>query len=369
MASTYQTVRYGSTGSAVRQLQSALNRKGYQLSEDGIFGAKTRAAVRDYQKKNELLLDGIAGSQTWNHLMSAAAAPSGPTESRQVLSGVSDETAARLAQLEKGYEASGDVTAAQEEQRSIEALRPGAWRSSYAGQLEQLYSEISGRGAFRYDPAEDAAFVQYAGMYQRQGRRAMEDTLGQAAALTGGYGSSYAQATGQQSYGEYLQKLNEVLPELEQAARSRYDAEGKSMLQQYQLLQGREDDERSAWEAAMEAWQKEADSAAKRTQTAAQQDYDAWQDALKYYRDKANAEQKAADGKTYNTGAAAPAQRTESLSSAAAESLERAMGNYFRAGDSASAQSLLAQYSGRMTPAQKKRFAALFSRYDAEAGI
>ena len=52
MASTYQTVRYGSTGSAVRQLQSALNQKGYQLSEDGIFGAKTRAAVRDYQKKN-----------------------------------------------------------------------------------------------------------------------------------------------------------------------------------------------------------------------------------------------------------------------------------------------------------------------------
>lgn len=52
MASTYQTVRYGSTGSAVRQLQSALNQKGYQLTEDGIFGAKTRAAVRDYQKKN-----------------------------------------------------------------------------------------------------------------------------------------------------------------------------------------------------------------------------------------------------------------------------------------------------------------------------
>ena len=289
MASTYQTVRYGSTGSAVRQLQSALNQKGYQLAEDGIFGAKTRAAVRDYQKKNGLLLDGIAGSQTWNHLMSAVAAPSGPTNSRQVLSGVSDETAARLAQLEKGYEASGDVTAAQEEQRSIDALRPDAWKSSYAGQLEQLYNEISGRETFRYDPAEDAAFAQYAGMYQRQGRRAMEDTLGQAAALTGGYGSSYAQAAGQQSYGEYLQKLNEVLPELEQAARSRYDAEGKSMLQQYQLLQGREDDERSEWEAAMEAWQKEADSAAKRTQTAAQRDYDAWQDALKYYRDKANA--------------------------------------------------------------------------------
>lgn len=178
MASTYQTVRYGSTGSAVRQLQSALNQKGYQLSEDGIFGAKTRAAVRDYQKKNGLLLDGIAGSQTWNHLMSAAAAPSGPTESRQVLSGVSDETAARLEQLEKGYEASGDVTAAQEEQRSIEALRPvrggramrgssssstvrsaGAGRSGMTRQrMRRLCSTpgcISGRAAGRWRTRSD----------------------------------------------------------------------------------------------------------------------------------------------------------------------------------------------------------------------
>lgn len=142
------------------------------------------------------------------------------------------------------------------------------------------------------------------------------------------------------------------------------------MLQQYQLLQGREDDERSAWEAAMEAWQKEADSAAKRTQTAAQQDYDAWQDALKYYRDKANAEQKAAGRQDvqYRGRRARAAHRVAQLRGGG-EPGARAMGNYFRAGDSASAQSLLAQYSGRMTPAQKKRFAALFSRYDAEAGI
>ena len=144
MASTYQTVRYGSTGSAVRQLQSALNQKGYQLSEDGIFGAKTRAAVRDYQKKNGLLLDGIAGSQTWNHLMSAAAAPSGPTESRQVLSGVSDETAARLAQLEKGYEASGDVTAAQEERSRMDSLRKQkeGERNRVAGERSSCESRI-----------------------------------------------------------------------------------------------------------------------------------------------------------------------------------------------------------------------------------
>ena len=46
------TLSYGSSGSAVRQLQSALNKAGYGLAVDGIFGAKTQAAVRDYQRKN-----------------------------------------------------------------------------------------------------------------------------------------------------------------------------------------------------------------------------------------------------------------------------------------------------------------------------
>ena len=54
MASTYTMVAYGSQGSVVKQLQSELNRRGYSLDEDGIFGKKTRAAVRDYQKKNGL---------------------------------------------------------------------------------------------------------------------------------------------------------------------------------------------------------------------------------------------------------------------------------------------------------------------------
>ena len=46
MASTYTMVAYGSQGSAVRQLQSELNKRGYSLDEDGIFGKKTRSAAR-----------------------------------------------------------------------------------------------------------------------------------------------------------------------------------------------------------------------------------------------------------------------------------------------------------------------------------
>ena len=69
MASTYRQVGYGSTGSAVSKLQTVLNQHGYDLAVDGIFGVKTQAAVRDYQQRNGLKLDGIAGPETWGSLL------------------------------------------------------------------------------------------------------------------------------------------------------------------------------------------------------------------------------------------------------------------------------------------------------------
>ena len=75
MASTYRQVGYGSTGSAVSKLQTVLNQHGYDLAVDGIFGVKTQAAVRDYQQRNGLKLDGIAGPETWGSLLAQPTAP------------------------------------------------------------------------------------------------------------------------------------------------------------------------------------------------------------------------------------------------------------------------------------------------------
>ena len=57
MASIYQQVGYGSKGENVKKLQNLLNRQGYALDEDGVFGTKMQAAVKNYQKKNKLNLD------------------------------------------------------------------------------------------------------------------------------------------------------------------------------------------------------------------------------------------------------------------------------------------------------------------------
>ena len=60
----------GSTGGGVKTLQAALNARKYACgTADGIFGAKTLAAVKAFQKANGLTQDGQVGALTWGKLI------------------------------------------------------------------------------------------------------------------------------------------------------------------------------------------------------------------------------------------------------------------------------------------------------------
>ena len=106
----------------------------------------------------------------------------------------------------------------------VQAAKPGAYASRWEGQLQELYDRIAERGDFSYDLGRDPVYRQAREQYQTAGRLAMQDTMGQAAALTGGYGSSYGQQTGQQAYNAYLQQLNEIVPELYAQAREQWQS-------------------------------------------------------------------------------------------------------------------------------------------------
>ena len=117
---------------------------------------------------------------------------------------------------------------------TMEALRRAEsalpdFTSSYDGEIRRLYDEIVNRPAFQYDPRSDPLYQNYRTQMVTEGERAMRDTMGQAAALTGGYGSSYAQGVGQQEYELYLQRLGQVMPQLYKAAWERYSAEGDEL--------------------------------------------------------------------------------------------------------------------------------------------
>ena len=108
-------------------------------------------------------------------------------------------------------------------------------RSSYDDEIGRLYDRIINREGFRYDMNSDPLYMSYRDRYAREGRLAMKSTMGQAAALTGGYGSSYSQAVGQEQYGAYLEKLGNVMPQLYSAAYSRYKSEGDALSEKYAM--------------------------------------------------------------------------------------------------------------------------------------
>ena len=80
----YTELKYGSTGDEVTALQKQLNSVGnYNLDEDGIYGSNTAKAVKDYQIKNKLTVDGIAGDITLGSLFNGQAISSGPATTPQ----------------------------------------------------------------------------------------------------------------------------------------------------------------------------------------------------------------------------------------------------------------------------------------------
>ncbi|GAB3470096.1 peptidoglycan-binding domain-containing protein [Actinophytocola sediminis] len=66
------TTRRGDSGTPVLATQVELNRYGYRLAEDGIFGDGTLAAATDFQRQNRITADGIVGATTWRTLTGGA---------------------------------------------------------------------------------------------------------------------------------------------------------------------------------------------------------------------------------------------------------------------------------------------------------
>lgn len=124
---------------------------------------------------------------------------------------------------------------------TTEIKKPVAYQSTWQDQLKDIANRILNREKFSYDFNADPLYNQYKSQYVNQGRMAMMDTMGQAAAMTGGYGNSYAQGVGQQAFNGYLQQMNNIIPELYQLALSKHQMEGDELTSKFAVL-GAQDD-------------------------------------------------------------------------------------------------------------------------------
>ena len=273
----YKSVGYGSTGTDVSALQEKLNEKGYSLEVDGIFGDKTKAAVVDYQKKNALQVDGIAGEETWGSLTKSVQA----VTQAPAVQPVETKTEQTPDYSKWQYEGAADK-AYQDAVKKLQEVQGQVpqYSASYDEQMNQLFEKIMNREKFSYDANSDPMYQQYREQYMQQGQQAMQDTMGQAAALTGGYGSSYSQNAGQQAYNAYLQRLNEVMPELQQQAADRYAEEGAAMYDQYAMLGDLADTEYQRYQDAMSRYWQDVELQKDLADDAYERGYNNWWNAV-----------------------------------------------------------------------------------------
>ena len=132
---------------------------------------------------------------------------------------------------------------------------------SWQDELDSAYKEYTNRGKFSYDPQTDAGYKQYEQAYLKMGRQAMKDTIGQASALTGGYGNSYATTAGAQQYMNYAGQAAQAIPTFQNMALQQYQVEGDNIMNRYNMAaDGRNFDYQKERDAvADQQWQQQFD--------------------------------------------------------------------------------------------------------------
>ena len=251
-----ETLERGSRGDGVRKLQNSLISAGYSVGStgaDGIYGPNTERAVRNYQQAMGLQVDGIAGRETLGSLYGG------------------EQT-----QMPTGYdpEAEENYRQALAELEEMKGAKP-QYAGTYEARLEELYNAMVNRAPFRYDREQDPAYLKYRDQYQRMGQLAMLDALGQGAALTGGYGNSYAQGVSQQAYQGYLDRLSGLESELYAQALDRYDRQGEALSDRYAMLEDLSRAEYDRYQDALQQYRSDLAQSRYRANDA----YDRWQDA------------------------------------------------------------------------------------------
>lgn len=170
-----------------------------------------------------------AASQSWNEANAAKDQAGMDAAHRQ----------AESIRLQYGYSGGGDgsqyiPTGAKKEEFSYTSAP--TYTNRYQSQIDDLTRQILNREAFSYDPEKDPTYQQYKESYKRSGERAMQDTLGQISARTGGLASSYAGSAAQQTYDNYMGALADKIPELKQLAYSMYQDEGNTQRANLEML-------------------------------------------------------------------------------------------------------------------------------------
>lgn len=161
------------------------------------------------------------------------------------------------------------------------------YASRYQEKLDKAVDKALNRKPFSYDPEKDPAYQQYRESYTRAGKRAMQDTLGEVSARTGGLASSYAGSAAQQTYDNYMAGLASEIPALRRLAYEMYRDEGADMRSDVELLSGLEEKEYDRYTGQLDQYNKDRAFAYEQSRDAAEDERAGEERTYKREREKA----------------------------------------------------------------------------------
>lgn len=129
------------------------------------------------------------------------------------------------------------------------------YSDQYSERIDAMLNKLLNRDAFSYDYTQDPLYEQYQKQYTREGERAMQDTLGQVSARTGGLASSWAQTAAQQQQNHYASQAADKIPELYQLAYQMYLNDIDQQVTDLGLLQNMSDTQYNRYRDTMSDWQ------------------------------------------------------------------------------------------------------------------
>ena len=124
------------------------------------------------------------------------------------------------------------------------------WNNPYAEQIQQALAALN--QPYVYDPNNPQAQAVREN-YTQAGQQAMENTLAQVSARTGGLASSYAGTAAQQQYNQYMQGMNDALLEVEQQAKQNWLADQGLKQANLQLLMAMASQDENSYYNALNA--------------------------------------------------------------------------------------------------------------------
>ena len=230
-------------GSIVDYLNSSGRNSSYaarrKLAEE--YGMSGYSGSASQNTKLLRMLQG--GAQPTNSTAAKAQELANAAPSNNVTAGVTTASGSASGGTEAKplYQRSDRVNEYYNKTRNLEKNKPDEFESKYEDQISSILDNIMNRPKFSYtseDMVNDDLYKMYRDQYMRQGNLAMRDTMGNAAALTGGYGNTYASAAGQQAYDNYVAQLNNKALDFYDRAYQRYADEGQNLYNQMNVVTG-----------------------------------------------------------------------------------------------------------------------------------